>query len=132
MRRALAVLFLDAGQSIDVIKDLTDLGRRKIFLYRRLFVTEGLTGIAPKRQKARALLLTKAQRAEVVLMLQEQTPQAFGYEEAYWTTQILGAVIKEKYSRPLAKVYYDLLQMSDFLVHRCSLTKKVNSAYCCV
>jgi transposase len=97
VRRAQAVLFLDKNQDISSISALTGLGRRQIFSYRRLYVEQGLEGIAPKRHKAKKCLLTRAQRAEIIDILQNKAPKDFGYEQSYWSTGVLGALIKEVY-----------------------------------
>jgi len=43
-------------------------------------------------------LLTEGQRKEIVKTITTSSPRSFGYDEDYWTTYILGALIKEQYN----------------------------------
>lgn len=43
------------------------------------------------------MLLTKGQRTEIVRVLTHEKPATYGYSAEFWTTTILGALIKEQY-----------------------------------
>ena len=43
-------------------------------------------------------MLTKGQREHIVTVLKTSTPAQFGYKTKYWTTAILGSLIREQYN----------------------------------
>jgi transposase len=65
--------------------------------WKKRFFVSGVEGILEKKKKKKALL-TKGQREEISKILRNKTPFDFGYETAFWTTNILAHLIEEQYS----------------------------------
>jgi transposase len=96
-RRAQAILLLDKNIDIEVIQITTGYSRRRAFFCRQSYLQNGLEGITDKRKKPIKNLLTAKQRQEINAILSNETPIAYGYEKAYWTTAILADLIEARY-----------------------------------
>lgn len=119
-RRAQAILLIDGGSSLDFIEDLTGFKRRQVFKYRAQFLKEGLLGIANKRKGKEKRLLSKPQRSEILVYLTTTTPKDHGYDSSFWSTAILGQLIKEKYgvTYKSKKPFYLLFEEAKFSFHK--------------
>lgn len=98
VRRAQAVLLLDAQTNIEAIIALTNYSRRQIFDLRKNYLKAGITVIQDKKKGKPKELLTKNQLAEIVKIIKEKTPKDYGYQTAFWTTGIVGAIIESEYN----------------------------------
>jgi len=58
---------------------------------------KGFSAIKDKRKNQLKELLTNKQKDQVTEILQKQTPEDYGYEIKFWTTDILGRLIEEKF-----------------------------------
>lgn len=119
-RRAQAVILLDHGQAMEIITTLTCLKRRQIFKYRSTYLTNGLESLKNKRKGKPKVLLTKGQREEVLSFLENTTPKDHGYEADFWSSAILGDLIKEKYGvvYKTKRPFYLLFQEARFSFHK--------------
>jgi transposase len=120
IRRAQTILMLDANAELFFIQQITGYKRRAIFTFRRRYLRYGLVGIKDKRKGNAKKLLTRIQRLEVVEMLTQTDPKAHGYDHAYWTTSILGDLIKHKYRVHYKSKtsYYVLFKQSKLSFHK--------------
>ena len=109
-RRAQAILLLDQTIDHEVIQMTTGYSRRRIFFCRQSYLQEGLKGITDKRKKPIRNLLTAKQRQEINAILSNETPKAYGYKSANWTTVILADLIEARYDvKYKSKTSYYLL-----------------------
>lgn len=95
--KAQVVLMLDKELSANTVKNLTGYSRRQCFDIRKRYLTKGLTAIEDKSRKNPKELLSKKQRNELTEILKTKTPKDFGYDYGFWTTTILGDLIKSEY-----------------------------------
>lgn len=95
--RVLAILLVDSGSDSELIKNLTEYNRKYASNLRRKYLRRGINALNDREGKRPRALLTKSQRQEVIKIIKTVTPKAFGIDENYWTTAILGALIKEQY-----------------------------------
>jgi transposase len=95
--KAQVVLMLDKELNIDTIGNLTGYSRRQCFDIRKRYLTKGLTAIEDKNRKNPKELLSKKQRNELTEILKIKTPRDYGYDSDFWTTTILGDLIKSEY-----------------------------------
>ena len=119
-RRAQAVILIDQGTIIETITLLTALKRRQIFKYRSLYLKIGLEAVRNKRKGKPKLLLVRAQRDEVLSYLESTTPKDHGYEVDFWSTSVLGHLIKEKYgvSYKSKRPFYLLFEEAKYSFHK--------------
>ena len=115
-KRALAVLQLEAGISLDML-GITEKHAQRI---RWNFHKIGAGAFIDKRHNNSKVLLTGAQRDEVLVMLGTTTPNDWGYSNsAFWSTRILGSVIEERYGVVYSSrtSYYVLFKKASFSFH---------------
>ncbi len=119
-RRAQAILLLDQSIDLAVIQMTTGYSRRRIFFCRQNYLQEGLKGITDKRKKPIRRLLTAKQRQEINSILSNETPKAYGYKSANWTTVILADLIEARYEvKYKSKTsYYLLFKENKFSFHK--------------
>lgn len=120
LRRAQTVLLLDRKEPLETITLLTKLKRRQIFKYRSYYLKTGLQALTNKRKGKPNCLLSKVQREEILEWLKETSPKEHGYESDFWSTSILGELIKEKYRviYRSKKPFYLLFQEAKFTFHK--------------
>jgi transposase len=119
-RRAQAILLLDKNVGIDIIQMTTGYSRRRAFFCRQSYLQKGLEAITDKRKKSIKNLLTAKQRQEINAILSNETPKAYGYENAYWTTAILADLIEARYDVTYKSKtsYYLLFKENRFSFHK--------------
>lgn len=98
VKRAQAILMLDKKKGVKDISEIVGLKRSQIFSLRSNYFKQGIKAIKDKRKKNPKELLTKSQREEILKILQKGKPRDFDYETDYWTTPILGDLIKKRYN----------------------------------
>lgn len=120
VRRAQAIILLNQEKAVTTITSLTGYSRRHIFDLRKNYVKKGIESIKDKRTKKTKELLTKKQRQEIVNILRSKTPKHFGYNSNYWTTSILGDLIKRQYSIQYKSKtsYYIVFRQAKFTYHK--------------
>ena len=120
VKRAQAVLLLDADTDFSTIYKLTRFKERAVLAFRKRYLESGLKGLEHQRKGKPKTLLTKAQRQEVIQWLETTTPKDHGYEAAYWTTSILAHLIKDKYGviYKSKKPFYLLFEQTRFSFHK--------------
>lgn len=97
VRRAQSVLLLEDNVDMELIKQMTGYKKRWIYESRDKFLKEGIGAIKDKRKGKPKELLSKKQREELEEILENTTPENYGYNSDYWTTSILGNFIERKY-----------------------------------
>ena len=120
VRRAQAVLMLDAEAAIKVIISQTRYSRRQIFDLRKNYLDQGISAIKDKKKGQPKEILTKKQLSEIVRTVKEKTPKDYGYDTSYWTTGIVGAVIELSYKvKYKAKTsIYLIFKQAKFTYHK--------------
>ena len=90
---------LEEGINGQTIENITGYKREVIVKYRKLFIKNGYDALtSKKRKKSPNALLSRSQKNEIIKVLNTQTPKDYGFsEDAFWTTSILGQLIKEQY-----------------------------------
>lgn len=96
--RAQAVLLIDVKSSQEEIELLTGFDKKYAFKLRKKYLEIGLIALADKRKAKPRSLLTRGQREQVIKILKESIPKDFGFETDFWSTLILGKLIKEQYN----------------------------------
>jgi transposase len=94
--RVQAILMLNQNIGYDVLEEITGYSKRQAFHLRRQYCAKGLDCIKTKKRPAKCLL-TKQQRIEICELLKNKTPKDYEYENDYWTTAIVGHLIKQMY-----------------------------------
>lgn len=94
--RMQAILMVNRGLESDLIKEITNYDQKYAFELRKKYMDLGLKSLLNKKKEPRALL-TKGQRSEIIKIMTTLTPKSFGFADDYWSTYILGALIKEQY-----------------------------------
>jgi transposase len=115
-KRAPAVVTLEAGNSLEI----TGLSKKYAQRIRKEFRSIGTDAFKDKRHNNAPVLLAKAQRDEVLVMLETTTPNDHGYTNSpYWSTRILASVIKRKYNVAYSSLtsYYILFKKASFSFH---------------
>ena len=115
-KRALAVVSLEAGNPIDKI----GLSYKHAQRLRREFRKLGVEAFKDKRHNNAPVLLTRAQRDEVLVMLETTTPNDHGYTNSpFWSTRILATLIEHKYGVAYSSrtSYYILFKEASFSFH---------------
>lgn len=97
IKKAQAILMLNDQSSSEIIKRFTNYSIRHAFTLKRSYLTNGLEAIKDKIKKKKFLLVHN-QRLEIVDILNNKSPKEFGYDADFWTTPILGDLIKDKYA----------------------------------
>lgn len=120
VRRAQAILFVDAQTSYGTIESLTQFKERAVLSFRQRYLKEGLKGIEHKRKGKPKRLLTLKQRQEILHFLTATTPQDHGYETTFWSTSVLAHLIQEKYGvvYKSKKPFYLLFEEANFSFHK--------------
>ncbi len=95
-KRAQAILMSNDGTSSEIIKRFTTYSKRHALTLKKNYLIKGLESIKDKEKK-KNLLLNRSQKAEVIDILNNKKPSDFGYATDFWTTPILGDLIKKKY-----------------------------------
>jgi transposase len=95
--RAQAVLLINAKANPEQIQLITGLDGKYAFKLRKKYLETGISSLTDKRKKKPRALLTRGQREQIAKILAEATPKEFGFEATFWTTAILGWLIKEQY-----------------------------------
>jgi len=96
--RAQAVLMINSNDGEDQIEMLTSFDKKHAFKLRKKYVEQGIEALIDKRKKKTRALLARNQRNHVIKIIKTMTPKAFGFDEKFWTTNILGFLINEQYS----------------------------------
>lgn len=119
-RRAQTVLLLDQKNPYKHISFLTGFKRRQIFKYRAEYLKQGLRALEHKHKGKPKPLLSRLQRNEVIEILTKTSPKDYEYESDFWTTSILGHLIKTKYnvSYKSKKPFYLLFEEAKFSFHK--------------
>jgi len=120
VRRAQAVLLLDQEEDLALIGRVTKYSRRQIFDLRKKYILQGLKSILDQRIKKAKELLTKKQKQAIAEILTSQKPQDFNYPSDFWTTGILGDLIKREYSVQCKSKtsYYLIFKKAKFTYHK--------------
>jgi transposase len=118
--RAQAVLLINAKSTKEIIKLLTSFDKKYAFKLRKKFISMGLVALLDKRKAKPRALLTRGQREQVIKILKEKAPKDFGFKEDFWSTLILGALIKEQYNVKYASrtPLYLLFKEAKFSFHK--------------
>lgn len=120
IKKAQVVLMLDKELRLDIIKHVTGYSRRRSYAIRKHYLSKGLPAIEDKDRKNPKELLTKKQRDELAKIVQTKTPRDYHYDTDYWTTGIVGAVIKSEYKvsyRSRTSVYL-IFKQAKFTYHK--------------
>jgi len=97
-KRSQAILLLEEKISIDTLETLSGYKRNVIVKIRKIFIKKGLIGLYAKRKKkSPASSLTQNQKKELLKTLRNQTPNEFGYDCNFWTTNILADYILQTF-----------------------------------
>ena len=120
VRRAQAVLLIDLETNYGLIQSLTGFRERTVLIFRQKYLQHGLKGIEHKRKGKPKTLLTPSQREEIINLLKTTIPEDHGYESPFWSTAIVGHLIKEKYgvSYKTKKPFYLLFEEAKFTFHK--------------
>ena len=97
LKRILAILLIDRQSSSELITTMTGFNYKYAFAIRKKYITKGLVALKDRKKKKPRALLTAGQRKEIVKNITTLSPRTFGYDEDYWATYILAALIKEQY-----------------------------------
>lgn len=120
IRRSQAVLLVDQETAYGVIYNLTGFKERSVLIFRQRYLKYGLGGLEHKRKGKPKPLLSKVQREEIIALLNDTIPKNHGYNHEYWSTAILGELIKEKYgvAYKTKKPFYLLFEEAKFSFHK--------------
>lgn len=120
VRRAQVVLLLDAETKSEMITALTGYSRRQSFDLRHSYLQKGIEGLKDKRKGKPKELLTKKQREEVIELLKTKSPKDYHYDWDYWTTGIIGDLIKRQYNVQYKSKtsFYIILRQAKFTYHK--------------
>ena len=120
IRRSQSVLLIDRETDYGVIYSLTGFKERSVLIFRQRYLKYGLGGLEHKRKGKPKSLLNKVQREEIISLLNDTLPKNHGYGSEYWSTAILGELIKEKYgvAYKTKKPFYLLFEEAKFSFHK--------------
>ena len=120
VRRAQTILLLDRAEDPAAVGSITRYSRRHIFDLRKNYLKKGLETIRDKRDRKAKELLTKKQKQEVAGLLVIKTPKDFDYNSNFWTTGILGDLIKRQYQVQYKSKtsYYLIFKRAKFTYHK--------------
>lgn len=120
VRRSQAVLLINQDSNIQMIIALTKYSRRQIFDLRKNYLKKGIKTIQDKKKGKPKEILTKKQRDEILEIVKTKSPIDYEYECDYWTTLILGDLIKQEYKveyKSRTSVYL-LFKRAKFTFHK--------------
>lgn len=119
LARVQAIFMYEQNTNNNLIKQLTGYGRSAILKWRLRFVKGGIDALREKVKKTRSLL-KRNQIQQIVKILKDDTPRKYGYPTDYWTTLILGHLIKEQYNveYKTRKPLYLLFKEAKFTYHK--------------
>jgi len=120
IKRSQAITMLNREKKIKDIFEVTDLHRSQIFELRRKYLLKGIKAIEDKSRKNPKELLTKVQREEIIRILKTKNPGNYRYPGDYWSTGILGDLIKRKYKIEYKSrtSYYLIFRQAKFTYHK--------------
>lgn len=120
LKRAQAVLLLNAKNPLSFITGFTGYSRSQVFSLREQYVAHGLVVLRTKRKGSPKRFLTKRQLFEVMQILKTTFPPDHGYQTPFWTTSLLAGLIEEKFQvRYSSKTsYYLIFRKSRFSFHK--------------
>jgi transposase len=120
LARVQALLMYEKSMDMAFIQELVGLKRSAILKWRGRFKQGGIKALQDKRKRKPKRLLSKGQIATIVRVLNEEKPSAYGYKTEFWTTAILGALIKEQYGVEYKskKRLYLLFEQAKFTYHK--------------
>lgn len=108
--RLYAVYQVAKGQSSRKLEDLYGTSFKQITNWVHRFEAEGLDGLRDRDGRGRKDRLTPAQRQEVAMVLQKESPTKFGFNTATWTGPLLISWIKKQF-----KVEYKKAQIYNII-----------------
>lgn len=97
VRRANALLLWQNNVPKETIEAVAGYNTKYIYKIRKKYISKGISGLLDKQRKPRSLL-SRGQREHIIKTLQNDSPRSFGFESDYWTTGIVGWLIKEQYN----------------------------------
>lgn len=120
IKRAQAVIMVDKLKPFTEISEMTGLARSQVFELRKQYLKNGITALKDKREKKLKELLTKQQKQEVITILKTKTPKDCGYSNDYWSTGLLGHLIKRSYrvNYKSKTSYYLIFRQAKFTYHK--------------
>lgn len=120
IRRSQSVLLVDQATDYGTIHSLTGFKERSVLIFRQRYLKYGIKGLEHKRKGQPKALLTKAQREEIINFLTNTSPKDHGYESDFWSSAILGDLIKERYQVEYKskKPFYLLFEEAKFSFHK--------------
>ena len=118
--RCQAVLLINESGSTDLINTLVGFNEKYAYKLRQKYLKMGVSVLLDKCKKAPKELLTRGQRVEIMRILKTLTPRDFGINEDFWSTSILGKLIKEQYNVEYKSKtsYYLLFKQAKFSFHK--------------
>lgn len=120
-KRAQAVLLIEQQDSKLLLERLIGLKYRTVVRLRKNFIKHGIEAIKSKRKdKKPKALLTRNQRKQITEVLNNETPQKYGYNSPFWTTWILCNLILEQYGVKYKSrtSIYAIFKESKFTYHK--------------
>lgn len=119
VRVAQAILMIDQCQESQFITTFTRISRSQMFDLRGKYLDHGLNAIRDKRRGKPKQLLTRKQRDQIAQVIREENPRKYGYNNDFWTTGILGDLIKRTFNVQYKskKPYYLLFKQARFSYH---------------
>lgn len=121
LKRAQAILLLNAHNPISFTTQFSGYSRSQVFSLRHQYQENGLEAIKTKAKGEPKRLLTQKQLQEVKVILQEAgSPLRLGYQTPFWTTGMLANYIKETYQvfYKSKTSYYLIFKKSSFSFHK--------------
>lgn len=120
LKRAQAILLLNAKNPLSFITGFTGYSRSQVFSLRDQYCKHGLGVLRTKRKGSPKRFLTKKQLGEVMHLLRTTFPPDHGYQTPFWTTSLLAGLIEEKFQvRYSSKTsYYLIFRKSRFSFHK--------------
>lgn len=120
LAKAQAILLYEKRIPNELVFEITRLKKSAIFKWRSRFIKEGIDALKDRMGAKPRQILTKGQIDATLIMLQKNTPKAFGYDSDFWTTSILGHLIKEQYNVDFKtkKPLYLLFKQAKFSYHK--------------
>src|SRR5271168_4738090 len=94
--RIQAILMANRGSEPNFIKEITNYHQKYAFELRKKYLDHGIKSLLSKKKEPRSLL-TEGQRSEIIKTVTTLTPKSFGFGHDYWSTHVLGTLIKEQY-----------------------------------
>jgi transposase len=93
--RCKIILALVQGKTPTIIAQCGLGAKSQVYRVAERFVTEGLVGLADKREDNGTRKITPAYERELLLLV-DQTPQEFGYRRPTWTQELLILVLNKR------------------------------------